>query len=85
MQGCGAAMAFALAGTSLGTVAAQEDDEGPTPVETLLEDAPKDWDRWGEDDELGRLNLLGSEEAFDGMEAATREGRTGVRRFTLQL
>jgi kynurenine formamidase len=76
-------MAFALAGTSLETVAAQDDD-GEAPIQRLLEDAPKDWGRWGDDDELGRLNLLGSEEAVRGMIAAVRNG-TGVRPFTLQL
>ena len=86
MRGCGAAMALALAGQSLGSVAAQEgEDEEEPPIERILADAPKDWGRWGEDDQLGRLNLLGSEQAFAGMEAATREGQSGVRRFTLQL
>ena len=84
MRGCGAAVAFALAGTAPSSVAAQESD-GESPIEELLSDAPKDWGRWGEEDELGRLNLLGSEQAFAGMEAATREGPDGVQRFTLQL
>jgi kynurenine formamidase len=85
MAGCGAAMAFALAGTTPGAVAAQEEDDGQTPIERLLEDAPKDWGRWGDDDELGRLNLLGSQEAFRGMKSVTRFGASGIRRFTLQL
>lgn len=83
MKGCGAAMAFALAGTSMQTVAAQTDSG--RAIQRLLEDAPKDWGRWGEDDELGRLNLLGSEEAFEGMNAATKRGKKGIQRFTLQL
>ncbi|MEF8790122.1 MAG: cyclase family protein [Haloarculaceae archaeon] len=84
MRGCGAAVAFALAGTAPSSVAAQESD-GKSPIEELLSDAPKDWGRWGEEDELGRLNLLGSEQAFEGMKAATKRGRNGVQRFTLQL
>lgn len=83
MRGCGAAMAFALAGTSMQTVAAQTDS--PSVVERLYVDAPNDWGRWGEEDELGRLNLLGSEEAFEGMRAATKRGKKGIQRFTLQL
>lgn len=83
MRGCGAAMAFAFAGTSLQTAAAETDSE--TAIEELLEDAPKDWGRWGQEDELGRLNLLGSEQAFEGMKAAMNRGRKGVRQFTLQL
>jgi hypothetical protein len=83
MRGCGAALAFALAGTSLETVAAEQ--HSPGAIEDLLEDAPSDWGRWGEDDELGRLNLLGSEEAFEGMNAATKRGKKGIEQFTLQL
>lgn len=82
MKGCGAAMAFALAGTSMQAVAA---DTSGSVVAQLLEDGPKEWGRFGEEDELGRLNLLGSEEAFEGMKAATKRGKKGVRRFTLQL
>ena len=82
MRGCGAAAAFALAGTSLESVAAQE---GGDPIEDLLADAPRNWGRWGEEDELGALNLLGSEQAFEGMRAATRHGKKGIERFTLQL
>jgi len=82
MKGCGAAMAFALAGTSIQTVAA--DTDSAEVVAKLLE-GTEEWGRFGEDDELGRLNLLGSEEAFEGMKAATKRGKKGVRRFTLQL
>jgi kynurenine formamidase len=79
--GCGAVVAFAAAGTSVGAVAAQAGGD----VEELLSDAPDNWGRWGEDDELGALNLLGSEEAHAGLQAATRRGAQGVERFTLQL
>ena len=79
--GCGATLALALAGTSVETVAAQEAGD----VAELLDDLPTNWGRWGTEDELGALNLLGSEQAFDGMRAATRRGREEVARFTLQL
>ena len=79
--GCGATLALALAGTSVETVAAQEAGD----VAELLDDLPTNWGRWGTEDELGALNLLGSEQAFDGMRAATRRGREEVERFTLQL
>jgi kynurenine formamidase len=78
--GCGATLALALAGTS-GTALAQEAGD----IADLFEDLPTNWGRWGEEDELGALNLLGSEQAFDGMRAATRRGREEVARFTLQL
>lgn len=81
--GCGAALAFALAGSSLSTAAAETDSE--SAVEQLLADKPDDWGRFGEDDELGRLNLLDGAAAFDGMRAATKRGRNRVERFTLQL
>ncbi|WP_255151101.1 cyclase family protein [Halorarius halobius] len=81
VQGCGAAMAFAAAGTSLGTVAGDASGD----VSALLADLPDNWGRWGDDDELGALNLLGSEEMFEGMRAASKRGAKGVERFTLQL
>jgi kynurenine formamidase len=81
VRGCGAAMALAVAGTSVGDVAAEASGD----IETLLADAPTNWGRWGEDDELGALNLLGSEEAFAGMRAATQRGAKGIQRFPLQL
>lgn len=82
IQGCGAALAFAAAGTSIETVAAQENTGN---IAELLEDQPKNWGRWGEGDELGALNLLGSEQIFDGMQAAMQNGRDGIERFPLQL
>jgi hypothetical protein len=83
VQGCGAALAFAAAGTSLTAVKAQETKE-ESAIERLLADAPKNWGRWGENDELGALNLLGSEEAFAGMRAAMQGGKKSIERFTLQ-
>jgi kynurenine formamidase len=79
--GCGATLAFALAGTTVETAAAQEAGD----IAALLDDLPSNWGRWGDDDELGALNSLGSEEAFEGMRAATKRGRNGIERFTLQL
>ncbi len=83
MAGCGAALALALAGGA-DTVAA-DDGDGPKPIGPLLEVvAEENWGRWGEDDELGAINLLGSEEMFAGLNAATKRGRKRVERFTLQ-
>lgn len=82
--GCGATLAFALAGTTPAAVAGQTESSEP-PVAALLEDLPDNWGRWGDEDELGALNLLGSEEAFAGMRAATNRGKKGIERFTLQL
>lgn len=76
--GCGATLA--LAGGSFDTAAAQETGD----VAALLEDLPDNWGQWG-DDELGALDLLGSEQAFYGMRAATARGTEGIGRFTLQL
>lgn len=80
MQGCGAVAAFTAAGLSAETVAAQTAD-----IAELLDELPNNWGRWGEDDELGALNLLDSEQAFKGMNAAMRRGKTGVETFTLQV
>lgn len=81
VRGCGAAMAFAAAGSSLGAAA----EEAGGDIAALLEDLPDNWGRWGEDDERGALNLLGSEEAYRGLTAALRGGDGGIEQFTLQL
>ncbi|PSP60883.1 metal-dependent cyclase [Halobacteriales archaeon QH_8_64_26] len=78
--GCGATLALALAGASTSALAQETGD-----IAALFEGLLKNWGRWSEDDESGALNLLGSEQAFDGMCAATRRGREEVTRFTLQL
>jgi kynurenine formamidase len=84
LRGSGAMLAFAAAGVAPSEVTAQSDQpEGD--LEALLEDAPRNWGRWGEDDELGAFNFLGSEEALAGMEAATREDATGAETLTLQI
>ncbi|MFD1513794.1 cyclase family protein [Halomarina rubra] len=82
VQGCGAALALAAGGTSLEAVAAQENT---ADVAALLDGLPDNWGRWGEDDELGALNLLDSEAAFRGMLTTIRGGPTNIGRFTLQL
>ncbi len=81
MKGCGLSIAFAGAGLSVDTVAA--DVQGP--LEDLYEGLPKNWGRWGEADELGALNFLDSQTAADGMDAALQAGRDSVERITLQM
>jgi hypothetical protein len=49
-------------------------------VGTLLKNAPKNWGRWGPEDEVGSLNFLTSAEVLRGV-AAVKQGRT----FTLQV
>lgn len=46
----------------------------------LLKDQPKNWGRWGADDEVGALNFLTREEVLRGVKAV-RQGKT----FTLQV
>lgn len=54
-------------------------------IEPLLEIvAEANWGRWGRDDGLGAINLLGSDEMRGGLAAAYRDGAAGVERFTLQ-
>jgi len=48
-------------------------DETDQPLEAMLADAPKNWGRWGDDDEIGALNLLGPTEVV----RAARLVRTG--------
>ncbi len=49
-------------------------------AEKLLEDSPKNWGKWGPDDEVGSLNYLTSAEVLRGIKAV-RQGKT----FTLQV
>ena len=84
MTGCGSAAAIAVAGLGVGTAGAQEVPP-PGDIEELLDGLPDNWGRWGDDDEIGALNLLGSEETYAGMEAAMRGGPENVEEFTLQL
>jgi kynurenine formamidase len=49
-------------------------------VADLLRDAPKNWGKWGPDDEVGSLNYLTQAEVLRGV-AAVRSGKT----FTLQI
>ncbi|MCU1569950.1 MAG: metal-dependent hydrolase [Naasia sp.] len=56
-------------------------DDAPTTIAELLgPDAPKNWGKWGPDDEVGSLNYLTSAEVLRGV-AAVRSGET----FTLQV
>ncbi len=51
-----------------------------TIAELLGDDAPKNWGKWGPDDEVGSLNYLTQAEVLRGV-AAIRSGQT----FTLQV
>lgn len=82
LQGAGAFAAFATAGVSPAEVSAQ-DDTPEGDLAALLENMPRNWGRWGDDDELGAFNFLGSDEAFAGLQAAMQGD--GVETFTLQL
>lgn len=49
-------------------------------IADLLKDSPKNWGKWGPDDEVGSLNYLTSAEVLRGI-AAVRKGKV----FTLQV
>lgn len=49
-------------------------------VRELLKDAPRNWGKWGADDEVGCLNYLTAKEALEGV-SQVRQGKT----FTLQV
>lgn len=57
-----------------------DDPQSQITFEELLRDAPKNWGRWGDDDEVGALNFL----TPDVIVAATRSVRQG-KVFTLQV
>lgn len=58
---------------------ADSDARTVIPVAELIKDDPKNWGRWGPDDEVGSLNFLTREEVLRGV-ASVRQGKT----FTLQ-
>jgi len=64
-----------------------EDFAGPEDWHELILESglPDNWCRWGDDDGLGAINLLGSEQTFEGMKAATKRGKKAIERFTLQI
>src|SRR5713226_7575513 len=47
----------------------------PVEFTELLKDAPKNWGRWGANDELGSLNFLTNEEVMRGVRAV-KQGKT---------
>src|SRR5262244_561474 len=47
----------------------------PLQMTELLKDAPKNWGRWGADDEIGCLNFLTNEEVLRGVRAV-KQGKT---------
>src|SRR5207253_11209135 len=58
----------------------QMERRSPGPhVSDILKNAPRNWGRWGADDEVGTLNQLGSQSVLAAL-AAVRTGKT----FTLQ-
>jgi len=83
LQGVGGFAAFAAAGVAPETVLAQDDERPEGDLTELLADAPKNWGKWGDFDELGAFNYHGSREAMAGMQAAMRG--SGVEVFTLHL
>jgi kynurenine formamidase len=50
------------------------------PVAELLKDSPKNWGKWGDDDEVGALNYLDAEQVLRGARHI-RQGKV----FTLQI
>ena len=84
MTGCGAMLAFTIAGGEFSTVTAAATQNGPRPIGPLLDDMPDNWGRWGDDDELGAINYLGGAEAAAGMMAVTDYDPESAARFTLQ-
>ncbi len=41
----------------------------PTTLGELLKDSPKNWGRWGDDDELGAVNFLTDAEVLRGVQS----------------
>lgn len=54
--------------------------QAQSPVENLFADAPSNWGKWGEEDQVGALNYLDTAQVLRGNQAV-QSGQT----FTLQL
>lgn len=80
LHGCG--VVFALAAASVPAIAA--DSPQPGNLSTLLDDLPKNWGRWGDEDELGVLNLLGVSRPSRVLTAMQRD-KNRTEQFPLQL
>lgn len=80
----GVAGALSAAGVGIPTAGAHEASELNHIWTDVLAELPDNWGTWGDDDEVGALNYLGSEEAFAGMRAAVSHGNQ-LDVFSLQL
>ena len=49
-------------------------------MDEVLRDAPKNWGKWGEGDEVGALNYLTTEEVFRGVRHIKSSTRSSTRR-----
>lgn len=72
----------ALAATAAFMVspAVADNSDGESLMERLQADAPSNWGKWGDDDQVGTLNYLTDDDVLRGAQAIER-GRT----FTLQI
>lgn len=78
--------ALAVSGVTMPTVAGDESDDDLNEIWTnVLAELPDNWGKWGDDDELGTLNYLDSEQAFRGLQTVLRGGSTRIETFSLQL
>src|SRR5271154_3974668 len=78
-------MAKSLAATNMRPATRGETPMNDVPKQVistkeLLKDSPKNWGKWGPDDEVGSLNYLTKAEVLRGV-AAVKQGKT----FTLQV
>lgn len=80
--GRGYLLALAATGALLATTAPApaEAQKETSTIERLQADAPRNWGKWGEGDEIGALNYLDAAQAKRGAQAV-RSGKT----FTLQI
>ncbi len=69
-----------MAGLCLVSYTTTAADGNLTGMDKLQEDAPKNWNKWGEDDQIGALNYLDNAQVLRGV-ATIKTGQ----RFTLQI
>ena len=78
----GIAGTLSVVGAGMPSVSAQTDSLNRIWTSVLAE-LPDNWGRWGDDDEIGALNYIGTDEVSQGLKAAMRGPDLEV--FPLQL
>ena len=85
LRAWGVAGALAASGLTVPTVLAEEAQEINEIWTQVLASLPDNWGRWGDNDQIGTINYLDTEQIQRGLEAATAGDGDVLEVFPLQL